>query len=130
MFPLIPRGVPNQIEGGWIEPELQLATHIAAQRPILIKIAITQWHMEPPAPELRGKRDNATSEECLSVTGRLASNQQGAKSAVRKYGRGFGAGQQRVVAGAQFRLTDYVESPLQRHALAARSSCRLKFQVA
>jgi hypothetical protein len=66
----------------------------------------------------------------LSVSRRLTSNQQGAKSTIRKYGRDFGIAQQRVIAGAQFRLTDDVEGLLQRHSLAASSSCGLELQVA
>ena len=62
----------------------------------------------------RGCGEQRTS----SVTGRLAGNEKRAESTIRKYGRRFGIGQQRVIASAQFGLTDDVECPLQGHSLA------------
>jgi len=41
------------MEGGWIDPEFELATHVAAECPIVVEIAPAQWHMKPPAPEFR-----------------------------------------------------------------------------
>jgi len=86
--------------------------------------------MEPPASEIWRERQNATSEEGLSVTGRFASNEQRAKPAVRKHSGGAGVGQQCVIAGTQLWLTDDIEGPLQRRALAAGSAARFKLQVA
>src|SRR5271166_5880095 len=53
MLPLIPRAVPDSMEDGWIEPEFQLATHVAAECPVIVEITSAQRHMEPPSPELR-----------------------------------------------------------------------------
>ena len=38
---------------GWIEPELEIATHITTQCPVIVEIACSQWDMQPPVPELR-----------------------------------------------------------------------------
>ncbi len=52
MFPLIPGAVPECVEGGRIEPELQLATSVPAQCPVVVEIASAQWHVEPSAAEI------------------------------------------------------------------------------
>ena len=52
VLPLVPRAIPIGVEAGRIEPELELATHIAAQSLVIIKIAPAQWYTEPPPPEL------------------------------------------------------------------------------
>src|SRR5271157_3910131 len=52
MLPLIPRAVPECMEDGRIEPEFQLAAHIAAQCPVIVEITSTQRHMEPPSSEI------------------------------------------------------------------------------
>jgi hypothetical protein len=63
------------VEGGWIDPEFELSTRVAAQCAVVVEVAPTQWDMESSVPELRRKRQNAASEECLSVPGRLADNE-------------------------------------------------------
>ena len=40
MFPLIPSGVPKSMEDGGVEPKSEPAAHVAAQRPVLIEIAV------------------------------------------------------------------------------------------
>src|SRR5271169_4246005 len=52
MLPLIPCAVPECMQGRWVEPKLQLATHVAAQCPVVVEITFPQWHMEPPASEI------------------------------------------------------------------------------
>src|SRR5208283_5686010 len=52
MFPLIPGAVPDRMQDGWIKPELELATHIATQRAVVVEVALAQCHMEAPAPQL------------------------------------------------------------------------------
>src|SRR5208283_5494296 len=52
MLPLIPCAVPDCMKGGWVEPEFQLATHVAAQCPVVVEIASSQRHMKPSAPEI------------------------------------------------------------------------------
>src|ERR1019366_3754918 len=52
MLPLIPRAVPERMQDGWIEPQLQLATHVAAECPVIVEITSAQRHMKPPAPEI------------------------------------------------------------------------------
>src|SRR5208283_2172657 len=49
MFPLIPGAIPECMYGGWVQPELEFATHVAAQCPVIIEITSAQWHMEPSA---------------------------------------------------------------------------------
>src|SRR5271166_5112662 len=49
MLPLIPGAIPERMEGGWVEPEFQLATHVAAQCAVVVEIASAQWHVEPSA---------------------------------------------------------------------------------
>src|SRR5271157_1100445 len=53
MLPLIPCAVPECMQGRWVEPKLQLATHVAAQCPVVVEITFPQWHTEPPASEIR-----------------------------------------------------------------------------
>src|SRR5271166_5640421 len=53
MLPLIPRAIPDCMQDGWIEPQLQLATHVAAECPVIVEITSAQRHMEPPSPQLR-----------------------------------------------------------------------------
>ena len=65
----------------------------------------------------------------MSVTGRLAGNQKGAKSTIRKYGRNFGIGQQGVITSAQFRLTNDVEGSLQLYGLAAWNPSRCELEI-
>jgi len=105
------------MEDGWIEPELQLAPRVAAQCPVFVEITFAQCHMEAPTPEIGRKREDTAAKECLSVTRGLASHKKRAEPTVRKYGRCIGIGQQRVIASAQFGLTNDVEGPLQRDAL-------------
>ena len=38
MLPLIPGAVPECMQGGWVEPELQLAAHVAAECPVIVEI--------------------------------------------------------------------------------------------
>src|SRR5271166_1877760 len=38
MLPLIPGAIPECMEGGWVEPEFQLAARVAAQCPVVIEI--------------------------------------------------------------------------------------------
>src|SRR5208283_3388941 len=38
MFPLIPGAIPECMYGGWVQPELEFATHVAAQCPVIIEI--------------------------------------------------------------------------------------------
>src|SRR6516165_10038955 len=109
MFPLIPCAIPDCMDGSWVEPEFNLAAHVATQCSVLVEVALAKWYMEAPTPELWRERQNTASKECLSVTGRFASNEQRAKAAVRKHSGGFGVGQQRVIAGTQVRLTNDVE---------------------
>src|SRR5271165_4086635 len=52
MLPLVPCAVPECMQDRWIEPELQLAAHVAAQCPVIVEITSTQRHMEPPSPEI------------------------------------------------------------------------------
>src|SRR5271157_4883328 len=118
MFPLIPRAVPERMQGGRIEAELQLTAHVAAQCKVVVEITSAHWHMKPPAPEIWRKGENAVRKERRSVTGGLAGNEKRAKSSIRKHGRGFGISQHRVIASAQFRLTNDVEGPLQRHSFS------------
>src|ERR1035438_10068419 len=129
MLPLIPRAVPEGMEGGWVEPKLQLAAHVAAQCPVVVEITFPQWHMEPPPMEIWRKRQNTPGEESLTVTRRLTSHEKRAKATIRKYGWCFGIGQQRVIASAQFRLANDVEGPLQCHSLVVRDPCRFEFQI-
>ena len=74
--------------------------------------------MEPSAPEIGRKREDAAGKEGLSVTGRLAGHEKRAESTIGKYGGSFGIGEQRVIASSQFRLTNDVECSLQRHSLS------------
>src|SRR5271169_309821 len=52
MLPLIPGTVPEGMQGGWVEPQLQLAPHVAAQCPVVIEITFARVDVEPPAPEI------------------------------------------------------------------------------
>src|SRR5664280_460174 len=52
MLPLIPRAVPDCMKGGWVEPQLQLAAHVAAECPVIVEITSAQRHMEPASPEI------------------------------------------------------------------------------
>src|ERR1019366_6900394 len=52
MLPLVPSAVPECMQGGGVEPQLQLAAHVAAQCPVIVEITSAQWHMEPPTPEI------------------------------------------------------------------------------
>src|SRR5580704_4385157 len=52
MLPLVPRAIPECKQGGWIEPQHEFATHVAAQCPVVVEITSAKWHMEPPAPEI------------------------------------------------------------------------------
>src|SRR5208337_4841429 len=49
MLPRVPCAVPECMQDRWIEPELQLAAHVAAQCPVIVEITSAQWHMEPSA---------------------------------------------------------------------------------
>ena len=118
MFPLIPGAVPECMEGGRIEPQLELATHVAADCSVIVKLTFAQWHMEPPTPEIWRKGENAAGKESLTITGRFAGNDKRTESTIRKYGRCFGISQHGVIASAQFRLTNDVECPLQSHSLS------------
>ena len=51
MLPLIPGAVPEYVEDSWIEPELKLAAHVAAQGTVVVEITSTQRYMKPPTPE-------------------------------------------------------------------------------
>ena len=83
VLPLVPRAIPIGVEAGRIEPELKLATHIAAQCPVLVESAPAQRDTEPP-PEFRGEPDDAASKEGFSVTRRLSGSQQRAESSIGK----------------------------------------------
>src|SRR5664280_3696664 len=76
------------------------------------------------APEIWRKREDAAGKEGRSVTGRLTSHEKRAEPTIRKYGRSFWIGQQRVIASAQFGLTNDVECPLQCHSLSVWSARR------
>src|SRR5271165_851331 len=52
MLPLVPSAVPECMQGGGVEPQLQLAAHVAAQCPVIVEITSAQWHMESPASEI------------------------------------------------------------------------------
>src|SRR5208337_3193543 len=52
MLPLIPGAIPECMEGGWVEPELQLATHVAAECPVIVEVAPSHRDMKPPTPEV------------------------------------------------------------------------------
>src|SRR5271165_3041058 len=52
MLPLVPGTVPECMQDCWIEPELQLSTHVAAECPVIVEITSAQRHMHPPAPEI------------------------------------------------------------------------------
>src|SRR5271167_4283706 len=75
MLPLIPGAIPECMEDGWVEPEFQLAAHIAAQCSVVVEITFAQWHMEPSAPEIGRKREDAAGKECLAVSGWLAGHE-------------------------------------------------------
>src|SRR5271157_4361372 len=86
--------------------------------------------MEPSAPEIGRKCEDAAGKECLAVSGRLAGHKKRTKSTIGKYGGGFGVREQHVIASAQFRLTNNVECPLHGDSLAVRNPCRFEFQIA
>src|SRR5271165_5972071 len=51
-LPLIPSAIPECMEDGWVEPQLEFATSISAQCPVVVEITFAQRHMEPPTPEI------------------------------------------------------------------------------
>jgi len=118
MLPLIPGAIPECVQDGWVEPKLQLAPRVAAQCSVVVEITFAQWHMEPSAPEIGRKREDAAGKECLAVSGRLAGHEKRAQCTIRKYGGDFGIGEQSVIASARLRLTNDVECPLQSHSLS------------
>src|SRR3974390_43173 len=52
MLPLVPRAVPECMQEGRVEPELQRATHVAAQCLVAEEIASSKWYVESPAQEI------------------------------------------------------------------------------
>ena len=82
MLPLVPGAIPVSLEGDRIEPELKFAMRVAAQCPVVVEVTFTQWDMEPPAPEIRRKRQDAAGKESLSITGRLAAHEKRPKPTI------------------------------------------------
>ena len=53
VLPSVPTWVPHGVHDGGIDPELKVAAYVAAQRPVVIEIAVPQRQMEPAAPMFR-----------------------------------------------------------------------------
>jgi len=54
MLPSIPTGVPDLVEDGRIDPQLEPPADVAVKSTVRIELTFAQWRMEsPPVPQSR-----------------------------------------------------------------------------